>query len=53
MLYVKIPDSWYTKPAEFGTYVDTHTYIMSVSLTVDVAGIAGALQGASTGWEIE
>ena len=53
MLYVKMPASWYTKAAVLGTNVDTQTYIILESSTLDAAGIGGASQGASTGLAME
>ena len=53
MLYVRIPACWYTKAAVLGTNVDTQMYIILVPSTVDAAGMAGAVQGASTGFAME
>ena len=53
MFNAKTPASWYTKEAVLGTYVDTQMYTILDSLAVDAGGMAGVLQGASTGLAIE
>jgi len=53
ILYVRIPDCWYTKAALLGMNVDTHMYIILLKSTVVAGGIGGAETGASVGFAIE